>query len=143
MGVQFDESGRPIFKVAVPAPAPDPNRPSRIDPNAATPAAARTAPAPAAAASGQTASGKITQAPAAAAAGDTYRFENLNPSQVKAVVEASGTGEGLNADGVRRLLTNKDDFNAQPLEQRKRWFAAMNKLAPSSAPTKRNITVDF
>jgi hypothetical protein len=133
MGVQFDESGRPIFKVAVPAPAPDPNRPSRIDPNAATPAAARTAPAPAAAASGQTASGKITQAPAAAA-GDTYRFENLNPSQVKAVVEASGTGEGLNADGVRRLLTNKDDFNAQPLEQRKRWFAAMNKLAPSSAP---------
>jgi hypothetical protein len=40
----------------------------------------------------------------------------------------------LNADGVRRLLTNKDDFNALPLEQRKRWFAAMNKLAPSSAP---------
>jgi len=134
MGVQFDESGRPIFKVAVPAPAPDPNKPSRVDPNAATPAAARTTPAAAAAASGQTASGKITQAPPAAAAGDTYRFENLNPSQVKAVVEASGTGEGLNADGVRRLLTNKDDFNAQPLEQRKRWFAAMNKIAPSSAP---------
>jgi hypothetical protein len=132
-GVEFDDMGRPIFEVAVPAPAPDPNRPSRIDPNAATPAAARTTPAPSAAASGQTASGKITQAPPAAA-GDTYRFENLNPSQVKAVVEASGTGEGLNADGVRRLLTNKDDFNAQPLEQRKRWFAAMNKLAPSSAP---------
>jgi hypothetical protein len=130
-GVEFDDMGRPIFEVAVPAQAPDPNKPSRVDTPA--PAPART-PAAAAAASGQTASGKITQAPAAAAAGDTYRFENLNPSQVKAVVEASGTGEGLNADGVRRLLTNKDDFNAQPLEQRKRWFAAMNKIAPSSAP---------
>ena len=127
-GVEFDDMGRPIFEVAVPVPAPDPNRPSRVD----TPPSARTTPTPAAA-RGQTASGTITQAPAAAS-GDTYRFENLNPSQVKAVVEASGTGEGLNADGVRRLLTNKDDFNAQPLEQRKRWFAAMNKIAPSSAP---------
>jgi hypothetical protein len=140
MGVQFDESGRPIFKVGVPAPAPDPNRPSRVD----TPAPART-PAAAAAPDGRGGRGVVrntasapaaptTPAAPAAAAGDTYRFENLDPSQVEAVVKASGTGEGLNTEGVRRLLTNKDDFNAQPLEQRKRWFAAMNKIAPSSAP---------
>lgn len=134
-GIQFDADGKAVFTLdEIPVEQPP-------APAAAPTAAAVTTPAAAArtttvASDGRSASGPITQAAApAASTGDVYRFENLNPSQVEAVVKASGTGEGLSAAGVQRLLTNKDQFNSLPLEQRKRWFKAMNKLAPSSAPT--------
>ena len=136
MGVQFDESGRPIFKVDVPPTAPDPNKPTRTNPDAArttpAPAATPAAAAPAAPASGQVASGKVTQATAAApaAAGDTYRFENLTSSVREAAIRDA---ERFGIRNLEKVFSDKDEFNSQPLQKRKQLFEAYSSAA--SAPT--------
>ena len=53
--------------------------------------------------------------------GDSFRFENLQPTQVQMAVKRF-TDMGYNPNRLQEILTTPEKFNNYPLEVRKQFF---------------------
>ena len=68
--------------------------------------------------------------------GDSFRFENLQPTQVQMAVKRF-TEMGYNPGRLEEILTTPDKFNNYPLEVRKQFFELSSGAQPAMA---RSIT---
>ena len=64
--------------------------------------------------------------------GDSFRFENLQPSQVQMAIKHFAEG-GNNPRLLEKILNSREEFNAYPLEDRKKFFSMSTGLDPIMA----------
>ena len=64
--------------------------------------------------------------------GDSFRFENLQPSQVQMAIKHFAEG-GNNPRLLEKLLNSREEFNAYPFEDRKKFFSMSTGLDPIMA----------